>query len=69
MTRVYAERYVEAASELLDLPIAAEWRPGVARFLGMAAEMAAMLDAVALDEDDLAPAPVFRLPDPDAQDD
>lgn len=65
---MYAERYVDAAAELLDLPIEAEWRPGVARFLGLAAEMAAILDAVALDEDEIAPAPVFRLPEPEAGD-
>lgn len=65
---MYAERYVDAAAELLDLPIEAEWRPGVARFLGLAAEMAAILDGVALDEDELAPAPVFRLPEPEAGD-
>lgn len=60
---VDVERYIDAASELLDLPVAAEWRPGVARFLELAGAMAAVLDLVELAEDTLEPAPVFRLPE------
>jgi hypothetical protein len=41
------------------------WRPGVARFLALAAEMAAVLEAVPLDEAELELAPVFRLPEPE----
>ncbi|WP_417720083.1 DUF4089 domain-containing protein [Salipiger sp.] len=52
-------RYMEAASELMDLPVAAEWRPGTLRFLGLAAEMAATLDRVPLDDAELVMAPVF----------
>ena len=48
-----------------ELPIAEAYRPGVARFLELAAEMAAVLEAVDLDDSELALAPVFRLPDPE----
>ncbi|MCR8547424.1 DUF4089 domain-containing protein [Salipiger sp. P9] len=54
------DAYIDAVSELMDLPVAAEHRPGTARFLGIAAEMAAILDTVPLDDAELVLAPVFR---------
>jgi len=59
------ETYVDAAAGLLGLPIDAERRPGVLMFMGLAAEMAAILEAAPLDEDELAPLPVY-LPPSDA---
>ena len=61
------ERYMDAAAGLIDLPLAPEWRPGVVRFLGLAAEMAAVLEAVPLDDAHLELASVFALPDLDEQ--
>ncbi|WP_198670609.1 AtzG-like protein [Oceanicella sp. SM1341] len=58
------EAYIDAVSEAIDLPVAAAHRPGTARFLGLAAEMAALLEAVPLDDGELVLAPVFRLPEP-----
>lgn len=58
------DAYLDAASAAADLPVAPEHRPGALRFLVLAAEMAAALEAVPLDESDLSLAPVFRLPDP-----
>jgi hypothetical protein len=59
------DAYIDAASALLDLEIADTWRPGVTRFLGLAAGMAALLDTVALDDGALDLAPVYRPPDPE----
>ena len=58
------EATVDAMSGAVGLAIAEAHRPGVVRFLGLAAEMAAVVDAAPLDERELAPAPVFRLPLP-----
>ncbi|WP_170317814.1 DUF4089 domain-containing protein [Paroceanicella profunda] len=55
--------YMDAASGLLNLPVAAEWQPGTLRFLGLAADMAALLESVPLDDAELVQAAVFRLPD------
>lgn len=38
--------YVDVVAPTVGLAIAPEWRPGVARFLGLAAGMAATLEAV-----------------------
>ena len=57
------DAYIDAASALLDLEIADAWRPGVTRFLGLAAGMAALLDTVALDDGALDLAPVYLPPD------
>jgi len=55
-----------AAATLVGLEIAAEYCPGVLRFLETAQEMATVLDGVHLeDEDELALAPVWRLPGPE----
>ena len=62
------DAYIDAASAMLDLEIAEAHRPGVRRFMALAAEMATALDAVPLDEDELALAPVYLPPaseDPD----
>lgn len=56
------EAYVDAVSAMLDIGIAEDHRPGVVRFLGLAAEMAAILDSAPLDDDELALAPVFLPP-------
>ena len=42
------ETWIDAVAPALGLPVEAEWRPGVARFLGLAAGMAAVLEAVDL---------------------
>jgi hypothetical protein len=42
------EAYVDAAAQALGLAITPEQRPGVLRFFGLAAAMAARLDAVPL---------------------
>ena len=57
------EAYLDAASALSDLPIAEAHRPGVLQFLAIAAEMAAALDKVSLDDDELALAPVYAPPE------
>jgi hypothetical protein len=43
-----AERYVDATAAALGLPLAPEHRPGVLRFFGLAASMAALVEAVPL---------------------
>jgi Protein of unknown function (DUF4089) len=60
--------YIDAASAMLDLEIAERHRPGMLRFLGLAAEMAAVLDGVPLDDGELALAPVFLPPAPERRD-
>lgn len=54
-----SDDYVDAAAALIGLPLAPEWRPGVVRFLDLAAEMAAVLEQVELDDAELVQAPVF----------
>ena len=55
--------YVDRAAALLGLAIDEGQRPGVERFLALAAEMAAILETVDLDDAELALAPVFRPPE------
>ena len=55
------EAHLDAAAGLVGLAIAEAWRPGVLRFLALAAEMAEAVEAVPLDEGELALAPVYRL--------
>lgn len=57
------DRYVDVAAEVIDLPVAPAWKPEVVRFLGLAAEMAQLLERVALDDAELVMAPVYS---PDA---
>lgn len=59
---------IDAASAMVGLPIAEAWRPGVRQFLTLARQMADVLEAVPLEDDDLALAPVFRLPRPTGKD-
>lgn len=59
---------IDAASALVHLTIAEACRPGVRQFLTLARQMAEVLDAVPLEDDDLALAPVFRLPRPTGKD-
>jgi len=52
------ERLMEAAAELLRLPIEAAFRPGIATNLEVARKMAALVEAFPLD-DEAEPAPVY----------
>lgn len=56
------DAYMDAASAVAGLTIAEDHRPGVARFLELAARMAETLDRVDLG-DVLELAPVFAPPD------
>jgi len=60
-----AETYMAAVAPALGLTIAPGHREGVARFLSVAAEMAAALDGAA-EDDELALAPVYLPPAEDA---
>jgi hypothetical protein len=55
--------YIDASAALIDLEIAQSYRPGVRSFLSLAQDMAALVDAVPLNEDELALAPVFLPPE------
>jgi hypothetical protein len=57
------DAYIDAASAAVGLTVAEAHRPGVRRFLAIAAEMAATLDGADLDEAELALAPVYTPPD------
>ena len=48
MSPALVEAYVLAASAALDLRIDPSFQPGVLRYFSLAAEMAALVDAVAL---------------------
>ncbi|MDB6000553.1 MAG: hypothetical protein JWP52_2252 [Rhizobacter sp.] len=48
MTPLQIETYVDAAALAVGLPLQPEHRPGVIRFFALAAEFAALLDAVPL---------------------
>jgi hypothetical protein len=49
MTPAQIERYVDAAAAALSLPLGPDHRPGVLRFFALAAEFAAVVEAVPLD--------------------
>ncbi len=57
------DAYIDASSAIVDLSIAEEFRPGVAGFLQLAADMAAVLEGVDLDGGQLALAAVYAPPD------
>lgn len=57
------DAYIDAVAGPLGLAIAPPYRAGVAGFLGIAAEMAAVLASVDLDPDELALAPIYQLPE------
>ncbi|MBF9033135.1 DUF4089 domain-containing protein [Rhodobacterales bacterium HKCCE2091] len=63
MSRLDNGAYIDAAADLVGLPLRPEWRPGVARFVALAAGMAEVLDRVDLDDAELVQAPVYTLPD------
>jgi Protein of unknown function (DUF4089) len=48
VTPAQIEAYVDAAAAALALPIAPEHRPGVLRYMALAASMAELLDSVPL---------------------
>ena len=48
MNPAQCEAYVDAASAAIDLKLDAAHRPGVLRYVALAAEMAALVDAVEL---------------------
>ena len=56
------DAYVDAMAPAVGLAIAAEWRPGVTRFLGLAAGMAATLAEVELGDDTLELDALLTLP-------
>ena len=60
----HIEAYVDAVAAALDLPIAAEHRPGVLRYFELAAGLAAVVAAVPLTVAD-DPAPSFVPIGPD----
>lgn len=53
------EALIDSLGPLLGLAITPEQRPGVIRFLAVAAEMAAVVASAPIDPDHLALAPVF----------
>ena len=57
------DAYIDATSAIVNLPIAEEYRPGVAAFLQLAADMAAVLARVDLDDGELALAAVYLPPE------
>jgi Protein of unknown function (DUF4089) len=57
------EAYLDAVAPAVRLPVDPAWRGGVARFLGLAAEMAATLEAVELADDHLDLDAVLVLPE------
>ncbi|NBC31325.1 MAG: DUF4089 domain-containing protein [Alphaproteobacteria bacterium] len=63
MTEEELDARIDATAAQVGLSIAADHRPGVRRFLAIAGEMAATLDRVDLDADELALAPVYTPPE------
>ena len=57
------EAYLDAVAPAVGLPVDPGWRGGVVRFLGLAAEMAATLEAVELADDHLDLDAVLVLPE------
>jgi hypothetical protein len=49
-----AERYLDPSAEAIGLPVAPEHRPGVVRYLQLAASMAALVSDFPLGRDDEA---------------
>ncbi len=52
MTPAQIETYVDAAAAALNLPLRRDFRPGVLRYFALAADFAALVEAVPLDEHD-----------------
>lgn len=59
------DAHIDAMAPLAGLTVDEAHRPGVRLFLGIAADMAAILDDVPLDDAELALAPVYRPPLPE----
>ena len=57
------EAYLDAVAPAVGLPVDPGWRGGIVRFLGLAAEMAATLEAVELADDHLDLDAVLVLPE------
>ncbi len=57
------EPYLDAVAPAVGLSLDPAWRPGVARFLDLAASMAARLEAVDLPDDHLELDAVLVLPE------
>jgi hypothetical protein len=57
------EAYLDGVAPAVGLPVDPGWRAGVVRFLGLAAEMAATLEAVDLADDHLDLDAVLVLPE------
>ena len=57
------DAYIDAVAPAVGLALDPGWRPGVARFLALAAGMAARLEAVDLAEDHLELDAVLVLPE------
>lgn len=57
------EQLIDTMSAAVELPIPATCRPGVRNFLAIAQEMATALEAVPLQADELALAPVYTPPE------
>lgn len=55
-----AERHCDATAATLGLTISDVQRPGVLQFLGVAAQMAALVQGAALDDGGFDMAPAFR---------
>jgi hypothetical protein len=53
------DKWIDTVSEVLRLPVAEAYRPGVKSNLKTAAKMAALLEKTPI-SDDAEPAPVFR---------
>jgi hypothetical protein len=57
------EDWIDAVAPVLDLPVDPAWRPGISRFLELAADMAAVLEGVGLADDRLDLDAVLTLPE------
>lgn len=66
MSGVDWDAYLDATAPLAGLALDPCWRAGIARFLGLAAEMAARLEAVDLG-DEIHLDAVLRLPEAPAE--
>lgn len=55
--------YIDTVSDMIGLKIDDPYRPGVRRYLKVAREMAELVEAAPLDEDELALAPVYLPPE------
>jgi hypothetical protein len=58
-----ADAYLDVAAAAVGIEVADDYREGVKRFLLVAADMAAILEQVDLDDRELALAPVYTPPE------